>query len=143
MSSDLVESIHVRLREEIEKCGFSLAAASRAANEASPQRLKDVVSGRQRCSADLVAKMMAIGVDGLYVLSGIRASGNSLQLAADEEVLLEGYRALDIANRKKLLAALLTGNTSSDSKEPAQSIVNQKVSGEGHRVAGRDFYTKE
>lgn len=108
MSIVLVEYIHVRLREEITRCGVSLAAASRAAGESSPQRLKEVVSGRQKCPADLVAKLVAIGVDAHYVLTGERGP-TAPALAPDEELLLDGYRALDVAGRKRLIASLLSG----------------------------------
>lgn len=109
MSIDLVGYIHARLREEIDRCGLSLAAASRAAGESSPQRLKEVVSGRQKCPADLVAKLAVIGVDAQYVLIGERAQTAKPLLAPDEEMLLEGYRALDVAGKKRLLAGLMSG----------------------------------
>lgn len=143
MSSDLVEHIHSRLREEIERCGMSLAAASRAAGEPSPQRLKDVASGRQKCPADLIAKLMVIGLDAQYVLIGERSAALPAKLAPDEEMLLEGYRALDSAKRKRLLAALLLGDLPEGAGSGDQSTNSQTVSGSGHRVAGRDFYTKE
>lgn len=109
MSIDLVGYIHVRLREEIDRCGLSLAAASRAAGESSPQRLKEVVSGRQKCPADLVAKLVVIGVDAQYVLVGERAQIAKPPLTPDEEMLLEAYRALDVAGRKRMLAGLISG----------------------------------
>lgn len=109
MSIDLVGYIHVRLREEIDRCGLSLAAASRAAGESSPQRLKEVVSGRQKCPADLVAKLVVIGVDAQYVLVGERAQITKPSLTPDEEMLLEAYRALDVADRKRTLAGLISG----------------------------------
>lgn len=143
MSTDLVELIHVRLREEIDRCGLSLAAASRAANEPSSQRLKDVVVGRQRCPADLVAKLMVVGVDALYVLSGERAIASSAKLAPDEEMLLDGYRALTMSERKKMLATMLVGHAPDDAGTTRQTTSTQSISGSGHRVAGRDFNTKE
>lgn len=109
MSIDLVGYIHVRLREEIDRCGLSLAAASRAVGETSPQRLKEVVSGRQKCPADLVAKLRVIGVDVQYVLAGERAQIQKTPLAPDEEMLLDGYRALDVAGKKRMLASLMSG----------------------------------
>ena len=140
MSTDLVELIHVRLREELDRCGLKLAAASRAANEVSPQRLKDVVSGRQKCPAELIAKLVGTGVDAMYVLTGVRTQAFPNELAPDEEVLLEEYRALDRASKKRVLASLLVGGraTSEESRQNTQT-----VSGSGHRVAGRDFITKE
>lgn len=109
MSIALVGYIHVRLREEIDRCGLSLAAASRAGGESSPQRLKEVVSGRQKCPADLVAKLMVIGVDAQYVLTGERTQTAKSVLAPDEEMLLDGYRALDMAGKKRMLASLIVG----------------------------------
>lgn len=141
MSTDLVELIHVRLREELDRCGLKLAAASRAANEVSPQRLKDVVSGRQKCPADLIAKLIVTGVDAMYVLTGVRTQGVQSKLTSDEEVLLEEYRALDRASKKRVLASMLVGGR--DSEDSRQTSHAQTVSGSGHRVAGRDFITKE
>ncbi|MGY1949484.1 MULTISPECIES: hypothetical protein [Pseudomonas] len=144
MSTDLVGLIHERLREEIDRCGLSLAAASRAANESSPQRLKDVVSGRQKCPADLVANLLVIGVDAMYVLTGDRTQHLPSKLAPDEEVLLDGYRALDTPSKKRALAAMLTGEITALGESKQASRTNtQTVSGSGHRVAGRDFNTKE
>lgn len=143
MSTDLVELIHVRLREEIARCGLTLAAASRAANEPSSQRLKDVVVGRQKCPADLVAKLMTVGIDALYVLSGERSTVSSTRLAPDEDMLLDGYRALTMSERKKMLAKMLVGNIPDDVGASRKTTSTQSISGSGHRVAGRDFKTKE
>lgn len=140
MSTDLVEFIHVRLREELDRLGLKLAAASRAANEVSPQRLKDVVSGRQKCPAELIAKLVGTGVDVMYILTGARTQPAHSELTSDEEVLLEEYRALDRSNKKRVLASMLVGGRDA----PEESRQNtQTVSGSGHRVAGRDFITKE
>ncbi len=72
MSNVLVENIPQRIREEISLLGLSLAETSRRAGENSPQRLKDVLSGRQKCSADLLARLATLGVDISYVLTGER-----------------------------------------------------------------------
>ena len=72
MSTDSVEIIHVRLREELDRLGLSLAEAARVAGEKSPQRVKDVVSGKQRCPSELLARLDGSGVDVLYVLTGRR-----------------------------------------------------------------------
>lgn len=141
MSTDLVEHLHLRLREEIDRCGLSLAAASRAAGETSPQRLKEVVSGRQKCPADLVAKLLVIGVDAQYVLIGERVQTAKAQLAPDEEMLLDGYRALDAASKKQMLAGMILGEPGG--AVGARASTTTTVSGSGNRVAGRDFHTKE
>ncbi len=144
MSSESVGLLHLRLREELARVGLTLAAASRTAGESSAQRLKDVVSGRVRCPADLVERLVPTGIDVLYVITGERSdAARSCRLPAEEQLLLEAYRGLSVPARKALLADLLTGG-----KKPKTKRLNESaginVSGSGHRVAGRDFNeTKE
>jgi hypothetical protein len=72
MSMNDVDNIPARLRGEFDRLGLPLAHASRAAGENSPQRLKDVVSGKQRCPVDLLARLEPLGVDIFYVVTGKR-----------------------------------------------------------------------
>lgn len=147
MSTDPVGLLHHRLREELDRVGLKLAAASRAAGEPSAQRLKDVVSGRVRCPADLVERLASTGIDVMYVITGEPlgeagpANGaTSHHLPPDEQLLLEAYRGMAASARKALLAELLTGGKKPKAKPKASgegSGIN--VSGNGHRVAGRDF----
>lgn len=141
MSIDSVDEVHVRLREEIDRLGLSLAAASRAAGESGPQRLKDVVAGRQKCPVELLAGISTVGVDLIYVVTGERWDSNratSHDLPADEQLVLDGYRALSAASKKQLLASLLLGEAGNgDGKAAAVS-----VTGSGNRTAGRDFHEK-
>lgn len=146
MSSDPVGHLHLRLREELDRVGLKLAAASRAAGESSAQRLKDVVSGRVRCPADLVERLAPTGIDVLYVITGETQSeagdvngATSHHLPPDEQLLLEAYRGLGAAARKALLAELLTGGKKTSTK--GKGAVT--ISGDGHRVAGRDYHEKE
>lgn len=75
MSSGYVEEIHIRLRDELERRGLSLAEASRAIGETTSQGLRDVCSGRKRATAELVARLAVTGIDVLYVLTGQRFQG--------------------------------------------------------------------
>lgn len=141
MSSDSVGQLHLRLREELDRIGLKLAEASRISGESSAQRLKDVVSGRVRCPADLVERLAPTGIDVMYVITGQGAVGNangasSHHLPPDEQLLLEAYRAMAARSRKALLAELLT-----DGKKPKTSSAEGgiKVSGSGHRVAGHTY----
>lgn len=139
MSNDLVEHIPVRLRSEIDRMGLSLAAASRAAGESSPQRLKDVMSGKQKCPVELIARLAGTGVDLIYVLTGERWDSNgvgSQQMPADEQLLLDAYRGLSAVKKKQLLASLLTGDVV---KKPVKVSGGVVVSGSSNRVAGRDY----
>lgn len=95
MSNDLVENIHHRIREEISLLGLSLAETSRRAGENSPQRLKDVLSGRQKCSADLLARLAALGVDISYVLTGERTNEQERSSAAEQQAAYLNQRMSD------------------------------------------------
>lgn len=65
-------------------------------------------------------------------------------LPPDEQLLLEAYRGLTAPARKALLAELLTGGKPkkpSRTKPAADGGVS--VSGDGNRVAGRDYREKD
>lgn len=66
-----MEKLHERLRAELEAKGLSAAQAARDAGEPDSQGLRDVLSGRKRLSAELLAALVnGTGIDGAYVLSG-------------------------------------------------------------------------
>lgn len=165
MSSDFVEHIHERLRDELDRLGLKMAEAARAMGEESSQGLRDVCSGRKRASAELIAKLGKIGADTTYILTGdylsvaqakavvgrsnaatsphMTETDNPVTfeegLPPDEQLLLEAYRGLAAPARKALLAELLTGGKKPKAKPKAAEDGGIKVSGSGHRVAGRDF----
>lgn len=142
MSNDLVEEIHLRLRAEIARCGLSMAAASRAAGESGPQRLKDVIAGRQKCPIELLARLAPSGVDLIYVLTGEESANRptSAALPLDEEMLLDAYRGLSAPKKKELLGDLLRGGAR---KKPEQPVVGVVVTGSGNRTAGNNYHEKE
>lgn len=79
---------------------MSLASASRQMGEKSPQRLKDVVAGRQKCPAELVAKLHGIGVDIFYVLTaekrpGLTVAGSSPPYSGESRPQSEGDTSLE------------------------------------------------
>lgn len=141
MSSDSVEGIHLRLRGELDRLGLKLADASRQAGEVSTQRLKDVVSGRQKCPAELVARLAVTGIDVLYVLTGAQTTSNGAlthHLPPDEQLLLDAYRGLNASRKKQLLAELLTG---APAKKPGKAG-GVTVTGNGNRTAGGTYHEK-
>jgi hypothetical protein len=79
----MVEKISERLREEISSQGISLAEAARIAGEAGPQRIKDIVSGKQRCPSDLLARLAGT-VDVAYILTGVRSGPGIAALTVTE-----------------------------------------------------------
>lgn len=112
MSKDYVELLHIRLREEIERCGYTLAAAARAIGDPSSQNLRDIVTGRKKCPAELVGRLAVIGVDISHVLIGIRAE-QSTALKPEESAFLVDYRCLREEQQsfiRETVAALAAAN---------------------------------
>ena len=103
MSIKKVEEIHLRLKEEIIRLGFSLAKASREMGESSPQRLKDVTNGRQKLPTELLASAFLIGVDIIYVVTGEQGRDN-VGLTTQESSLVENYRASSEADKNHIEA---------------------------------------
>ncbi|MDR2259549.1 MAG: helix-turn-helix domain-containing protein [Azoarcus sp.] len=98
MSTDLVEKISERFREEITSHGMSLAEAARIAGEPGPQRIKDIVSGKQRCPSDLLARL-AETVDVLYVLTGVR---KEKPVPRRVDALIDNYEHLSEEDKRAL-----------------------------------------
>lgn len=76
-----MEHIHIRLREELERLGLSMAEAARLIGEESSQGIRDVCSGRKRASAELVAKLATAEADVLYILTGQRSGHHTASSA--------------------------------------------------------------
>ena len=118
MSTELVENIPLRIREEISILGLSLAEASRRAGENSPQRLKDILAGRQKCSADLVARLAPLGVDISYVLTGQR-SGQSIERASEAS----SGEPIDVAQLVRIVERLDAIATEAGKRLPATKLI--------------------
>lgn len=73
------------------------------------------------------------------LLNEERVQAEKSQLVADEQMLLDGYRALDAASKKQMLASMILGEPGG--AVGARASINTTVSGSGNRVAGRDFHT--
>lgn len=131
-----------RLAEERKRLGFNQTDFAAVAG-VSRKTLFGYESGERAPDAGGLAAWAAEGMDVMYVVVGERSKANPAgQLPADEQVLLEAYRAMQAPARKALLAELLTGGKKPKAKP--QSGEGIKVSGSGHRVAGRDYNeTKE
>lgn len=64
----------------------------------------------------------AIGADIQYIVTGERDGPPPITLAMDEQVLLDGYRALDAATRRRMLAFMLGGGEGKPSRTVSQVI---------------------
>ena len=103
-----MEKIHIFLKSEFERLGLTAAQAARDANEPDSQGLRDVLAGRKRLSADLLSALtINTEIDALYILTGLRTPQTQTPLSPDEQLLLEGYRAMDAAAKKGMLAEAL------------------------------------
>lgn len=127
MSTSDTENFHIRIREELDRLDLSLAEASRRAGEKSGQRLRDVVSAKQRCPIDLLAALHGLGMDVAYIVAGSHA----VSVANEEEAkLLGAFRRTPEVVRQVVMAALAAGV---DNASPTTIVepVEQLNAGEG------------
>lgn len=122
--------LHIRLKEELARLGLKPAAAARAAGEQDSQGLRDVLGGRKRLSAELLAGLASTGVDVFYVLTGKHV------LTADEREFLALFRAAPLAGKAAAIGALQGVAAAT----PVQKRV--KVTAQGGNAAGRDMVVK-
>jgi hypothetical protein len=62
--------------------------------------------GKAAIASEALASFALAGANIEYILTGERAA---TALTPDEQVLLDGYRALDVATRRRMLAFMLGG----------------------------------
>lgn len=106
----IVENLHIRLKEEIDRLDLSMAKMARRMGENDSQELRDVCTGRKRASAALIAKIAVsdTGADVLYILTGSRSAPVAPTAAALPEsdlsprhrALLDNYDHSDDAGKK-------------------------------------------
>jgi transcriptional regulator with XRE-family HTH domain len=90
--------------------------------------------------ASLLALKEKFGADPGWVLTGIGDAPNISTLTPDEQVLLDGYRSLDPATKKRMLAFMLGGLEPAN--KPAPQAVTVTASGHGTQAAGRKIVNK-
>lgn len=128
-----------RLREERKRLRLNQDSFADVAG-VSRKTLFSYETGDTAPPADALASWADKGLDVLYVVVGDETGDQPPPtLPPDEELLLEAYRALKPAARKKLLASLLTGGKSGlDSKRDGVNVTGSK-----NRIAGRDYHEGE
>ncbi|HRO37045.1 hypothetical protein [Thauera sp.] len=128
-----------RLVEERKRFGLSQSAFGEAGGVQKRAQI-NYESGDRYPDAAYLERLAAIGVDVLYVLTGERAADLPKGLSAEEQLLVESYRALPVARRKAVLADLLTGGAAKPAvRKAAGGVV---VTGNNNRTAGRDYDEK-
>lgn len=128
-----------RLVEERKRLGLSQSAFGEAGGVQKRAQI-NYESGDRYPDAAYLQCLASIGVDVLYVLTGERAAGLPAGLSAEEQLLVESYRALPVARRKAVLADLLTGGAAKPTARKAAGGV--VVSGNNNRTAGVKYDEK-
>lgn len=134
---ELSVSFGVRLREERERLRLNQTAfAATGGVTKKTQMLYE--AGERFPDVRYLAAVQEIGCDVRYVVTGLRDVPPAETLAPDEQVLLDGYRNLDPATRKRLMAFVLGG-------EPPPGSGSQCIiaSGVGTQAAGRKIVNKK
>jgi hypothetical protein len=89
-------SISLRIREL--KGEMSIPVFAAFIGEEKPQRLQDVLSGRQRCPEDMLVRIVkATGCDANWLLLGI---GAAPAITPRQRALLDSYEHSDEAGKK-------------------------------------------
>lgn len=96
-------AIGERLREERKKLKMTQAVFAQVGG-IGLSALKMYEGNERDPGALFLAALGKAGVDVQYVITGVRSNST---LAPDEQVLLDGYRALDVATRRRMLAFML------------------------------------
>lgn len=91
-------------------------------------------------NAAFLSAVAKAGVDVLYVLTGERAASLPAGLSAEEQLLVESYRALPVTRRKAVLADLLTGGAARPAARKAAGGV--VVTGNNNRTSGGNYDEK-
>lgn len=139
-------AIGERLREERKRMKMTQAAFAELGG-IGVSALK-LYEGNEREPGGLfLHEISELGADVQYIVTGIRSNS---ALAADEQVLLDGYRSLDKATRKRLLAFVLTESGPSEVSrlikekviEAGSKTVTVTATGRGAQAAGKKIVNR-
>ncbi|MCS6473386.1 helix-turn-helix domain-containing protein [Burkholderia thailandensis] len=118
-----------RLRDERKRTSLSQRAfAERGGVTEKTQVLYE--KGERAPDAVYLARIAAVGVDVLYILTGQR---NTSELSGDEEVLVAGYRSLDPKGRAGVLG-MIGGMTQASPAPDATKTTKVRQNFEGANV---------
>lgn len=136
-------AIGERLREERKRLRMTQVEFADAGS-IGVSTLKLYENGDRDPGAAFLAELSENGVDVQYVVTGIHSN---TPMAADEQVLLDGYRTLDPATRKRLLAFVLTESGPLDvsrkiKEKTAEPSVTVTAKGKGAQAAGKKIVNR-
>lgn len=110
-----------RLKTERTRLGLSQQAAA-ALIPVRREMWSRYERGEAEPGASVLVGLAEIGADVVYILTGERDGPAPVTLTTDEQVLLDGYRALDAATRRRMLAFMLGGSEGKPSRTVSQVI---------------------
>lgn len=119
-----------RLKEEREKLGLSQTDFAAIGGVGRKSQFNYEENERKADTAYL-EKIAGIGADVRYIITGDRKGQPPLVLTADEQVLLNGFRALDEKTRKRMLAFVLSGDPPGGKVNIHGQVGNQIEKNEG------------
>lgn len=124
-------AIGERLREERKRLKMTQADFAKAGG-IGVSSLKLYEGNEGEPGALFLSAVANSGVDVQYVITGIPSAST---LAPDENVLLDGYRALDAPTRRRMLAFMLGGDPLPNQAGKQEQVFNDKV-GQALKVEG-------
>lgn len=119
-----MSTIGDRLREERQRLDLNQTQFGERGGVQKRAQINYEASERMPDAAYLSAIAQA-GADVRYIITGERDGSPPLVLSPDEQVLVDGYRELDSATRKRMLAFVLGGEPTSAKR--AKTIVHSSV----------------
>lgn len=139
-------TIGERLREERKRLKMTQAVFSEKGG-IGVSALKLYEGNERDPGAAFLYEISTEGADAQYIVTGIRSKS---ALSSDEQVLLDGYRSLDPATKKRMLAFVLTesGPIAIKKKikekvaESARGNVTVTATGRGAQAAGNNIVNR-
>lgn len=123
-------AIGERLREERKKLNLTQAVFAQLGG-IGVSALKMYEGNEREPGALFLAAISHEGADVQYIVTG---NPSSTAITPDEQVLLDGYRALDPATRRRMLAFMLGGSDPAPGQTQKSKTVNVTS-----QSAGRDI----
>lgn len=118
-----------RLKEERKRLGLNQEQFALAAG-ITRRPYAEWEAGNTSPTAAQLAALARLGADVRYIVTGERDGPAPITLTSDERVLLDSYRALEPAMRKRILAFVLAG-------EPGgKVIVHGRVGQQADKIEG-------
>lgn len=130
-----------RLKEERERLKLTQPQFAEAAG-AKKRTLIDWEKGVSSPTAVQLSALDKIGVDVLYVVTGVRSNVSSTRhLTPDEQQLLDLFRAAPLAVKAAAMGALEAGSTQPKAKAPRYTV-QQTIQGNVGQQAAGDIVNK-